>query len=103
MDATLGEARLQTGGWLLMTVTTNEPVDELPRASAAEQVTVVVPALKCVPDAGAHDTGTAPLMLSLAVAENVTVAPAPGAITVKFAGSDSAGGTPSRTVTVNVL
>jgi hypothetical protein len=101
MDAMLGAAAVHTGGRLLTTVTVNEPVDELPCESDAVQSTVVVPASKCEPDAGVQLTGTLPSMSSVAVAVKVTVAPTPGAVTVKLAGNESTGGTPS-TVIVNV-
>jgi hypothetical protein len=47
------------------TVTVNEQFAVLPEASVAVQVTVVVPGLKQVPDAGAQETVT-PGQLSLA-------------------------------------
>ena len=49
-------------------VTANEPVARLPLRSLAEQLTVVVPMAKVLPDAGEHDTGREPSTASVAVA-----------------------------------
>ena len=57
------------------------------------QVTVVWPAAKTLPDAGAQVTATSPSMLSVAEAANSTVAPAVVAATATIsAGRLSAGG-----------
>ena len=58
---------LTIGGVVSRTVTVKLAVAELPAASAAVHVTVVVPIGKVVPDAGAQVTGTAPSTLPVAV------------------------------------
>ena len=50
----------------LLTVTWNEPVEVFPDESNAEQLTVVVPIGMLEPEAGLHETGTAPLKMSYA-------------------------------------
>src|SRR5690348_16316325 len=77
----------------LRTVTLKLPAAVLPCASLAEQFTVVVPIPNIDPDAGMHDTGTAPSTTSLAVAGYVTAAPSGdvGSATMS-AGSVSTGG-----------
>ncbi|MEK7832822.1 MAG: hypothetical protein AAB401_17150, partial [Acidobacteriota bacterium] len=56
------------------TVTVKVQLPELPDKSLAEQVTVVTPIAKLVPEAGEQVTVRAPSQTSLAVAENVAVA-----------------------------
>jgi hypothetical protein len=55
------------GGWVSLTVTTNEQVPGFPAASLAEQLTVVVPFGKGEPEGGLQ-VGATLLQLSLAVA-----------------------------------
>src|SRR5581483_12526909 len=95
------------GGVLSATVTAKVELVLLPAVSCAEQVTVVVPIGNVAPDAGRHETATAPSRLSLAAgAAYVTVAPpAPvaSAVTVPCAaivgGVESGGGVPAPTKT----
>ena len=67
-----GQAEI-VGAWVSLTVTVNEHVCELPDASVAVQVTVVVPLAKALPEAGLHAYET-PAQLSAAVAVNVATA-----------------------------
>ncbi len=70
------------------TVTVNEQLPELPDVSLAEQVTVVTPTVKLLPEAGVQVTVRAPSQTSLAVAENVAVAePEPGELSVRLIGA----------------
>ena len=87
------------------TVTVNEQLPELPDVSLAEQVTVVTPIGKLLPEAGEHVTGRAPSQASLAVAENVAVAePEPAGFSVKLIGPGQVtiGAWLSATVTVKL-
>jgi hypothetical protein len=73
----------------------------LPAASVAEQFTVVVPSAKVLPDAGMHVTAGLVGFASVAVALNITTAPAgPIASAVILAGRLSVGGTESQVTTV---
>src|SRR6185436_14914800 len=58
-----------------VTVTVNVFVAMLPAKSVARAVTKVVPIGKTLPDAGVNVTGTAPSLLSVAVALKAAVAP----------------------------
>ena len=76
----------------------NEPEVELPAASAAEQVTVVVPSGNISPDAWSQLTGTAPSTASLAEVVKLTLAPlAPAASAVRLPGKPMAGAVVSVT------
>ena len=92
-----------TGNWPSLTVTVNVQVDVLPEASVAVDVTVVVPRLKTLPEAGVLTT-VVPGQLSVAVTVNGTVAVQDpiGVDTVMFAGQVITGAWVSFTVTVNV-
>src|SRR6266498_2270073 len=91
------------GGVVSTTVTVNEPCPVLPCASVALHCTVVVPSGNVEPLAGVHVTATLPSTMSVALAVYVTTAPlALVASAVMFAGSVSAGGVVSTTVTWNV-
>ena len=59
-----------------LTVTLKEALPALPRVSVALHVTVVVPNTNVVAEAGEQVTPRPPSMLSVAVAENCTAAPA---------------------------
>ena len=87
------------------TVTVKVQLPELPDVSVAEQVTVVTPSGKLLPEAGEHVTGRAPSQTSLAVAENVAVAePEPAGFSVKLIGPGqiTVGAWLSATVTVKL-
>src|SRR5438093_789443 len=93
-----------TGAVVSLTVTVNDPVPTLARASLAVHVTVVAPIARVAPLAGVQLTETAPSTRSLAVALKVESAPvALVASAVMFAGSVSDGAVVSRTVTVKVF
>src|SRR5438093_10634321 len=84
-----------------MTVTVKDLLAVLPCASAALQVTVVVPRTNVLPAAGVQLTATLPSTMSAAVAVNVTAAP--GALVAcagRLAGTVTSGGLVSLTVTV---
>jgi hypothetical protein len=94
---------VSTGPAVSCTVTVKRPVDELSCVSLAEHVTVVVPSGNVLPEAGVHVAGTGPSIASVAVAVNVTTAPAVlVAGVVMFAGSVSTGPAVSCTVTVKL-
>jgi hypothetical protein len=64
----------------------------LPRASAAEHATVVVPIAKVLPDTGEQTAGRLPSTRSDADAEKATVAPeGVVAVAVMFAGTVNTG------------
>ncbi len=87
------------------TVTVNEQLPEFPDVSLAEQVTVVTPIGKLVPEAGEQVTVRAPSQTSLAVAENVAVAePEPTGLSVRLIGPGqvTTGAWLSATVTVKL-
>ena len=91
------------GGVVSWTVMLKLPVVEFPFASVAEQLTVVVPNAKVLPDAGEQITGTRTSTISVAVAENVTAAPdGPVASAVILDGKVRAGGAVSCTVTLKL-
>src|SRR5205823_6660576 len=90
------------GGVVSTTVTLNEAEALLPAASLAEHVTFVVPSANTEPEVGSQLTGSDPSTTSVAVASNEVLAPlGPVASTVLSAGTDSAGGVVSTTVTLN--
>ena len=94
-----------TGGVVSFTVIVNVDEAVLFAESLAVHVTVVTPAGKVLPDAGAHVTGTGPSTASLAVGGvNVTTAPpGPVALAVRFDGVPViVGRVGSVTVTVNM-
>ena len=75
----------------------------LPAVSVAEQVTVVGPSAKVLPDAGVQTGVIEPSTVSVAVAVNVTTAPlGPVASAVMSAGTVTTGSVVSTTVTVKV-
>src|SRR5688500_16924712 len=80
------------GAVVSRTVTLNADSAGLPAASSAEQTTFVVPSANRLPDAGRHETATAPLTVSVADVSNVTTRP-PGEVasSTMFAGTVSTG------------
>jgi hypothetical protein len=93
--------RFRVGAEVSATVMVKLPLAKLPSESTAEQVTAEVPSANTDPDAGVHVTETTPSTVSLAEAENVTIAPAElVASSVIFAGSVSVGAVVSAIVTV---
>jgi hypothetical protein len=62
------EGQVSVGNCVSSTVTVNEQLPVRFPASVAEQVTVVVPLAKVVPEAGTHVTAETPGQLSVAVA-----------------------------------
>ena len=88
-------AGLKAGGVVSTTETSKDAAAALPRASAAEHVTVVEPSANVAPEAGAHDGVTAPSTRSDADAPKTTAAPAGHvASAVTFVGT-AAGSVPS--------
>src|SRR5437868_2609461 len=82
-----------TGGVVSRTVTVNDAEAVALRLSVALQPTVVVPSGKTAPEPGVHVTGRLPSCASVALAANVTAAPAgPVASTVIGAGTVTTGG-----------
>src|SRR5438552_7341643 len=91
------------GAWLSRTVTAKLQADELPLASVAVQLTVVVPIAKTDPDAGLQATVAVPEHKSLAVVVNATAVPAALVVTaVRLVEHVIAGGVVSLTYTVRV-
>src|SRR6185436_7881998 len=95
--------QVSTGASLSVTVTVKLQLPTLPAASVAEQLTVVDPFGKAVPEAGLHVTAPRPGQLSVALVVNETTAEHwPGSLfTAMFAGQVRTGGSLSLTVTVN--
>src|SRR5215813_3309793 len=90
-----------TGGVTSLTVTVKLQLLELPAASVAVAVTVVVPTGKTEPDAGLLRTvGTEQLSLALTVKLTAAEQVPTGAFTVIFAGQLMLGGVLSITVIV---
>ena len=85
-----------------VTVTAKLPLAVLPCASAAEQVTVVVPTENANPEDGMQTGTITPSTTSAAVAVNMTAVPAPVASVVMLAGSVRTGALGSVTVTVKL-
>src|SRR5262249_50692974 len=87
--------------WGVKAVTAKLPVPRLPCASVEEQLTVVVPTGKVLPDAGTQVTGVDPSTSSTAETEKVTTAPA-GLVanTLMSAGTVSTGGVESTNATL---
>jgi hypothetical protein len=96
--------QVSTGGSVSLTVTVKLQLPALPAASVAEQVTVVVPFGKAVPEAGLHVSAPRPGQLSVALVVNETTAEHwPGSVlTTMLAGQVSTGGSLSLTVTVKL-
>src|SRR5207302_8771161 len=86
-----------------LTTTWNEPVMELPEASSAAQVTVVVPHAKLLPEAWSQVTAGAAPELSRAVRTKLSAAvdEPGGAVTVMSAGTVRTGDSWSRTIARN--
>ena len=95
---------VSTGGVTSLTMTLNVFTAVLPVKSFAVHDTVVVPTGKVEPEAGAQVTNGEPSTASVAVAKKGTTAELAAAarLTVIVAGTVSAGGVVSRTVTVKV-
>jgi hypothetical protein len=92
--------RFSVGGVLSATVTSNEPLAELPALSVALHCTAVVPRANVLPEAGLQLGVTAPSTASRAETSNLTVAPeGPVASTVRLDGTLIVGGVVSRTIT----
>jgi hypothetical protein len=92
------------GPVLSVTVTVKLAVPEFPAASIAEQLTVVVPIAKVVPDAGTQFGVNDPETLSDALAEKLTLVPeAESASTLMFDGTVTVGFVVSWTVIVNEM
>ena len=92
-----------TGSVVSRTVTVKVADPVLPAVSVAEQVTVVGPSGKVLPDAGVQTGVIEPSTVSVAVAVNVTTAPAELVASVVIsAGTVTTGSVVSRTVTVKV-
>src|SRR4029079_7004930 len=101
---TLAETSSMTGGSVSTTVTAKVHSAELPAASVAVHVTVVVPTVNKLPDGGLHTTTGAGSQLSAAVTTKAyVVAPFPGDSTVVSPGHAITGGVESPPkVTLNV-
>src|SRR5712692_662875 len=92
-----------TGGVVSWTTTVAEADPALPAASMAEQVMVVVPSGKVLPEAGAHVGVSEPDTASVAVAVKLTKAPlGPVASTTLGAVMVTTGKVVSVTVTVKL-
>src|SRR3954468_10791136 len=92
--------KAMSGAVVSRTVTPKLPVPALPALSVAEQVTVLVPSAKVLPDAGVQTTGTDPSTTSVAVAVYVAAAPVgPVASRVMVDGRTRTGAVVSATVT----
>src|SRR5713226_2716887 len=90
-----------TGGVVSWTTTVAEAVPVLPAASVAEQVMVVLPSGKVLPEAGAHVGVSEPDTASVAVAAYAIAAPlGPVASTGLMAGTVTTGAVVSWTTTV---
>jgi hypothetical protein len=90
-----------TGAIVSRTVTVKEALPVFPRASVAEQVTVVAPIAKIEPEAGEQIGVNTPLTVSVADDVKVTVAPAALVASLMiFAGTVTTGAVVSRTVIV---
>src|SRR5260370_5603991 len=92
-----------TGGVVSWTTTVAEADPVLPAASVAEQVMVVLPSGKVLPEAGAHVGVSEPDTASVAVAAYAIAAPlGPVASTGLMAGAGDPGRGVSWTATVTV-
>jgi translation initiation factor IF-1 len=99
----MSEGTLTTGAVVStsVTVTWKEAEPVLLCASVALHVTVVVPIGNVAPEAGEHDAASEPSRLSLAEAENETLAPVPEVTCVPMsAGTVTTGGALSTRVTM---
>ena len=95
-----GVRRVTTGATVSRTVTVNEPVPGLLRASFDVQLTGVVPNANAEPDGGVHVTAVDPSTRSVADAPNVTTAPLDEVASARtFAGTVTDGPVVSTTVT----
>src|SRR5207249_1055098 len=95
------EATFGTGDVVSMTVTVKDLLAVLPCASAALQVTVVVPRTNVLPAAGVQLTATLPSTMSTASAVDGSAGTAAlVASAVRLAGTVTTGGLASLTVTV---
>src|SRR5262245_1483490 len=93
-----------TGGVVSRTLTLNEPLVLFPALSVAVQVTTVVPRPNVVPEAGVQTGVIEPSTMSVAVAVNVTLAPAELiASAVIVAGTTNTGSVVSRIYTLKWL
>jgi hypothetical protein len=100
MRRLMSAGKVKTGAPVSFTVTLKLPLALLFEPSSAEQLTVVVPNGKVLPEASAQLTATAPDTTSVADAEYVTAAPAGlVAATVISDGKERAGAVVSTTVT----
>src|SRR5438876_85885 len=89
------------GGVVSTTVTVKEFIPVLPLPSLAEQVTVVAPSGKLLPETGVQVTGTDPAQTSSALAVKLTVASPPPVHSAEMgAGTVTTGAAVSLTVTV---
>src|SRR5437899_11473728 len=96
----MSEGTVTTGAVESTTVTVKELMPVFPLPSLAEQVTVVVPSAKLLPEAGLQLTETGPAQTSLAVAVKLTAAwPEPVHSTEIGAGTVTVGGVVSTTET----
>jgi hypothetical protein len=103
-SAMTGAGMVTAGGVVSPTVTVNELVPVFPAASAAVQVTLVVPRGNTDPEAGRQAAARLPATASVAPAGKLTVAPdAPVASTAIGAGTVTTGGVVSPTVTVTLV
>ena len=99
------EGRVNTGGVVSCTVTSNWVLSALPAASCAEHVTCVVPSANVLPDKGEQVTLTLPSTASLAVGavQDAAAPPGPVASSVMLLGVPLIeGGVVSRTDTVKL-
>jgi hypothetical protein len=103
-STTISAGTVRLGAVVSATVTGNVRLVELPCASVAEHVTVVVPMRNVLPEAGPHVVATAPSTMSEAVALYETTAPPElVASVVGTTGTVIVGGVLSVIVTVNDL
>src|SRR5439155_2611179 len=103
-SAVKSEGTVTTGAVESTTVTVKLFMPVLPLPSLAVHVTVVVPNTKELPEAGLQLTETGPAQISLALALKLTGAwPEPVHSTEMGAGTVTAGGVESTTVTVKLF
>ena len=102
-SAVMFAGKFRVGGVVSCTMTVKLPLDVLPCASVAEQLTVVVPSANVLAEAGEQTTGTETSTMSEDEAVNVATAPEElVASEVMFAGRLNTGGVVSCTVTVKL-
>jgi hypothetical protein len=85
------------GGIVSTTVTVNCALAVFWRESLAVHLTSVVPMAKTAPEAGVHDTGTGPSIVSVAVTAYLTTVDTPVASMIMLDGVLMAGGVVSST------